>query len=239
MADPMLGIIVAALDVDKDNIVGWNRWYDLQHLAPNVALPGIIAGHRYVATPELHQNRITDREMGSWRGGRSVFLTVYFTSGEPGAVMAEMTRRRDELEAAGRMAGAGRRVVRDGDAGQLIASWSDPSLLLDECDLPHVGHAGIRLTMDRDSTATPHGGQHVIASFRFASLFHSDAYWDLQLLDQRARNVLPEVRQHGRSSNSRLLDAGFDPISPLDYGFADTLRASSLPETIDDQEGPT
>ena len=45
------GIIFASVDCDADAIEGWNRWYDLEHLPPNIALPGIMSGKRYVAPP--------------------------------------------------------------------------------------------------------------------------------------------------------------------------------------------
>ena len=40
------GIIFTALDTDHDNIESWNRWYDLEHLPPNIAMPEIAGGAR-------------------------------------------------------------------------------------------------------------------------------------------------------------------------------------------------
>lgn len=54
MADPAVGLILAAIDTDVDNLEAWNRWYDLEHLAPNIALSGVITGRRYAAPPGLH-----------------------------------------------------------------------------------------------------------------------------------------------------------------------------------------
>ncbi len=45
------GIIFASVDCDADAVEDWNRWYDLEHLPPNIALPGIMSGKRYVAPP--------------------------------------------------------------------------------------------------------------------------------------------------------------------------------------------
>jgi hypothetical protein len=47
------GIIFAVVDTDADAIESWNRWYDVEHLPPNIALPGIMSGRRYVSPPEL------------------------------------------------------------------------------------------------------------------------------------------------------------------------------------------
>ena len=46
MADPAVGLILAAIDTDVDNREAWNRWYDLEHLARNIALSGVITGRR-------------------------------------------------------------------------------------------------------------------------------------------------------------------------------------------------
>ena len=46
------GIIFAGLDCDADAIEDWNRWYDLEHLPPNIALPDVMHGRRYVAPPQ-------------------------------------------------------------------------------------------------------------------------------------------------------------------------------------------
>ncbi|MFN8025661.1 MAG: hypothetical protein U0W40_04670 [Acidimicrobiia bacterium] len=51
------GIIFAALDCDVDSIEEWNRWYDLEHVPPNVSMPGVMLGHRYVAPPGAHDAR--------------------------------------------------------------------------------------------------------------------------------------------------------------------------------------
>ena len=72
MADPTTGFILAALDVDVDNGAAWNRWYDLEHLAPNIALPGISTGRRYVAPPGLHASRRVAAGDPVWGSGRTV-----------------------------------------------------------------------------------------------------------------------------------------------------------------------
>ena len=84
MGEPAVGLILAGLDVDTDNGAAWNRWYDLEHLAPNLALPGIVAGKRYVATPSLHDTRLTAAADPAWGSGRGVYLTWYATSIDPG-----------------------------------------------------------------------------------------------------------------------------------------------------------
>ena len=99
-----------------------------------------------------------------------MYLTWYATTVDPSDAIATMTVRRDELEADGRMDGAGSRIVRTGDALRLVASASDPALRLDNDDLVHVGHRGLRLVLDRDDRPATLG-PHVVASLRFASMF--------------------------------------------------------------------
>ena len=97
------GIIFASVDCDADAVEAWNRWYDLEHLPPNIALPGIMTGKRYVAPPELHDVREPADRLEGFADGRGVHVTVYTLGGDPAQVLADMTTYRDKLEAAGRM----------------------------------------------------------------------------------------------------------------------------------------
>jgi len=144
------GIIFTALDTDHDNIESWNRWYDLEHLPPNIAMPEIAAGCRYVAPPELHDIRLpTTGTYPGFDDGKGVNVTIYLTSVDPGDAIQAMTEFREVLEAGGRMEGAGRRTVRTGDAMDLSWVVGDPALRLDDRDVPHVGHTGIRVVLRR------------------------------------------------------------------------------------------
>lgn len=232
MADPAVGLILAALDVDIDNGAAWNRWYDLEHLAPNIALPGVSTGHRYVATPELHASRLAAADDGVWGGGRSVYLTWYATTVDPSGAISTMTLRRDELEAAGRMEGAGARIVRTGDALRLVSSVSAPALRLDADDLVHVGHRGLRLVLDRAERLASLG-PHVLASLRFASVFQPGLFAELQLLDVPAAAALAALRS-AEGDRTVVVDAGFDRIRPLDYDFLAAIDASDLPRSVAD-----
>lgn len=232
MADRAVGLILAALDVDIDNGAAWNRWYDLEHLAPNIALPGISTGHRYVAPPDLHAHRVVEPGDLVWGGGRSVYLTWYATTVDPSEAIATMTVRRDELEAEGRMDGAGARTVRTGDALQLVSSATDPALRLADDDLVHVGHRGLRLVLDREERPASLG-PHVVASLRAASVFHPGLFAELQLLDVPAADGLAELRAT-EPDRVVVVDAGFDRIRPLEYGFLASIEVSDLPRSIDD-----
>ena len=232
MGERAVGLILAALDVDVDNGARWNRWYDLEHLAPNLALPDVVAGHRYVAPPDLHDSRVAADGDTVWGRGRSVYLTWYATSVDPAAAIATMSTRRDELEAAGRMDGAGARVVRSGDALTLLSTASDADLRLDEHDLVHVGHVGLRLVIDREERVASLG-PGVAASLRFGSAFAPGCFAELQLLTDDPRSVLAALRSRegGRGVE---VDAAFDRIEPLRYPFLAAIENSSLPRRVDD-----
>ena len=231
MADPATGLILAGLDVDVDNGEAWNRWYDLEHLAPNVSLPGIVTGRRYVAPPSLHASRQTAVDDPAWGSGRGVYLTWYATSVDPGEAIATMTTRRDELEAEGRMAGAGARTVRTGDALDLVAASSSPELLLAHDELLHVGHRGLRLILEEAERA-PTCPEPVVASLRFASRFTPGLFVELQLLDRPAAHAVDPLCEADPRPDARLV-AGFEPIVALDYPFLDEILASELPRTIE------
>src|SRR5262249_29634988 len=85
------GIIFASVDCDADAIEDWNRWYDLEHLPPNIALTGITTGRRYVAPPALHEVREPADRLAGFADGRGVHVTVYTLHGDPAQVLADMT----------------------------------------------------------------------------------------------------------------------------------------------------
>ena len=230
MGQATVGLIMAALDVDVDNGAAWNRWYDLEHLAPNLAMPGLVAGHRYVAPPALHRSRRTAARDPAWGAGRGVYLTWYATSVDPEIAITAMSARRDELEAQGRMERAGTRVVRLGDALELVEARADPDLRLETEELIHVGHAGLRLILEMTARA-PSTPLSVIGALRFASRFQPGLFAELQLLDRPAATVIDELQESDPRPGATL-DAGFDPIVPLHHPFLDTIEASDLPRTV-------
>ena len=237
------GIIFTALDTDHDNIERWNRWYDLEHLPPNIAMPEIAGGCRYVAPPELHEIRLpTTGTHPGFDDGRGVNVTIYLTAVDPGDAIAAMTDFREVLEAAGRMDGAGRRAVRTGDAMDLAWAVGDPALRLDDRDVPHLGHTGIRVVLRRGADDTARGvaeaavaveGVHGVMSC--ASRFFPGLSADIYFLSGVTADVTLDVRAaapYGTDADITL-DAPFDGIAPLDYSFADRIRASDLPAVLD------
>lgn len=235
------GIIFTALDTDHDNIESWNRWYDLEHLPPNIAMPEIAAGCRYVAPPELHEIRLPREGVHpGFEDGKGVNVTIYLTAVDPGEAIQAMTEFREVLEAGGRMEGAGRRTVRTGDAMDLDWVVSDPALRLDDRDVAHLGHTGIRVVLRRggDGRGPAEAAvatEHVHGVLSFASRFFPGLVLDLYYLGgptATTTTALREAAPYGDDVDI-VLDAPFDGITPLDYSFADRIRASDLPAVLD------
>jgi hypothetical protein len=236
------GIIFASVDCDADAVEDWNRWYDLEHLPPNIALPGIMSGRRYVAPPALHDVREPANRLDGFADGRGVHVTVYTLGGDPAQVLADMTTYRDKLEAAGRMFAPEKKIVRAGDAMRWTWGVADPVLKADPADVPHIQHTAVRAVLRRGgddeardsvaSAAVGVEGVHAVLGHR--SINDDGLDLDLYLLEGDAAAVTTAVRAaapYGADTDV-LLDAPFDVIVPFDYSFAHAIRASSLPQTI-------
>ncbi|MEM7142768.1 MAG: hypothetical protein AAF548_17225 [Actinomycetota bacterium] len=235
------GIIFTALDTDHDNIESWNRWYDLEHLPPNIAMPEIAGGCRYVAPPELHEIRLpASGTHGGFEDGKGVNVTIYLTAVDPGDAIQAMTEFREVLDAGGRMEGAGRRTVRTGDAMDLAWVVSDPALRLDDRDVPHLGHTGVRVVLRRGGdgrgpAAAALAVDGVYGVMSFTSRFFPGLELDLYYLSAPTAATTLALREAAPYADDAeiTLDAPFDGITPLDYSFADRIRASDLPAVLD------
>ena len=235
------GIIFASVDCDADAIEAWNRWYDLEHLPPNIALPGIMSGKRYVAPPALHEVREPATRLDGFADGRGVHVTVYTLHGDPAQVLADMTTYRDKLEAADRMFAPEKKIVRAGDAMTWTWGVADPALKADPDDVPHIQHTSIRAVLRRGDDAARDtvapvavavNGVHAVLGHR--SITDDGLDLDLYLLEGDPVAVTRAARAaapYGAGTDV-VLDAPFRLIVPFDYGFADEIRASSLPQTI-------
>ena len=237
------GIIFACVDCDAEAVEDWNRWYDLEHLPPNIALAGIMSGRRYAAPPALHEVREPAKRLEGFADGRGVHVTVYTLHGDPAQVIADMTSTRDVLEDAGRMFAPEKKVVRAGDAMTLSWGVADPALRADPIDMPHMQHTAIRVVMRRGGDAAARDevaaaavgvdGVHAVLGHR--SISDPSLDLDLYLLEGDPAAVTRAARAAAPYGDDTevLLDAPFEVIVPFAYGFADEIRASSLPQKID------
>lgn len=216
------GIIFAVIDTPPTNVAAWNRWYDLEHLPPNVALDGIMSGRRYAAPPALQAARRPRPPMVGFADGQGMFLTIYTLCGDPVSVIGEMTTYRDRLVAEGRMDGAGDRTVRMGDAMTLTSAVGAPELRAEPGEVLFLAHSGVRTVLRRGDgvdteAAVATAGVHGVASFRSALVdgVHCDLYLlegDPIALTERCRGAAPYP-----DTTEVLVDAPWEAIVPFDY----------------------
>ncbi len=238
------GIIFAGLDCDADAIEVWNRWYDLEHLPPNIALPDVMHGRRYVAPPS-HQALRPEGCDAAFADGRSAFLTVYWLCGDVDGVMAAMTDYREVLVDADRMFPDEKKAVRLGDALALDWAVADPALKADPSDIPHVSHTDLHVVLRRGlddqawhrdtyaPAAVAVDGVHAVVSF--VSRFTPDTAIDLHMIEGDPNVVVSALRAAAptRPESTEVgLDGPFRLIEPLRYGWAEQIRSSWMPKTV-------
>jgi len=239
------GMICAILDCDLDSVEEFNRWYDLEHLPPNISMQGVMIGRRYVATPALHALRIT-APTSPLAGGRGTFVTAYTLCEPPADTVARMAELREVLYADNRMRfPADKKVVRDGGALRLVTAVPTPDLPIVDIDVPFLGHTGI-VMVRRSGTAEVARWYREDWATRVAGLDGVHGVMNLAFVgseNEELSIVLVEgdVGAHTQAIRSAaphhpevslIVDAPFEAIAPLDYPWVQEIVASDLPRTI-------
>lgn len=239
------GIIFAGLDCDADALEAWNRWYDLEHVPPNVAMPGVMLGRRYVAPPALHALRRAPAD-SVFAAGRGTFLTIYTLCAKPADVFASMTTLRDKLYAENRMNfPPEKKAVREGDVFERTAACSARAIALPPEEVPFVGHDGILIVQRRGAEAVRAwyreewmrravevAGVHGVLSL--TSLLREGLDLDIVFCEGELASVTHRIRESiaHHAEAQILLDAPFERIQPLHYPWVETIRASDLPRSV-------
>jgi hypothetical protein len=239
------GIICAVLDCDADSIEQWNRWYDLEHVPPNVSMPGVMLGRRYAAPPELHEIRVADPSCG-FGNQHGTFVTIYTLCEPPLDTVARMSTLREKLYAENRMNfPPEKKVVRDGGALVLVSALSSRELNLPVEDVPFLGHTAILLVQRRGSDAVADwyhtewaakvvgvDGVHGVMSLRYEGKTGEEL--DVVFMEGDAEALTKAVRTAAphHADATIVADAPFLLIDPMRYPWADEIRASKLPKTI-------
>ncbi|MGE0878327.1 MAG: hypothetical protein AB7L13_14685 [Acidimicrobiia bacterium] len=239
------GMIFATLDVDLDAIEAWNRWYDLEHTPPNLWLPGVMLSRRYVAPPELHEIREVAPDHGMANQHVS-FVTIYTLCEDPIQTVTGMSTLRDKLYAQERMNfPPDKKIVRPaGGAMTFISGVSSPDIRLPSDEIPFVGHTAM-LSIHRRSTPDvaewyrTEWAQKVVTLdgvYGVGSFKHMAEGEELDLVyfegDPVAQTKAIRATAPHHPDAAVLADAPFLLINYLDYPWADRMRASSLPQTI-------
>jgi hypothetical protein len=235
------GVIFAALDCDADAIERWNRWYDLEHTPPNLALDGVMLSRRYAAPPELHAARVT-ADGSPFASGRSTFLTTYVLTGDPAIAFDAMSTTLPKLYEAGRMMfPADKKIVRDGDVFAARDAAGDPVTALPGDEVAFVGHTGV-IVVQRKGDADLYRARNeklvavtgVRGVWTLESLNRPGLFLDLVFIEGDAAAVCRAARDAAPhpSGGELLVDAPYLLINPLQYPWAEAIRASDLPTTI-------
>jgi hypothetical protein len=238
------GIIFAALDCDADAIEDWNRWYDLDHTPANVVLPGVQLSRRYVATPELHDQRVT-QSGSAFDRGRSTFLTIYTLCEDPKATFTTMTQVREKLLAADRMFADDKKAVRDGDVYDISYALASPDLDVTADEIPFLCHNAVEVIFRRSSEDVRRWYQDefaprsvaaagVLGLVSFGSINRPGLDVDVVLLEGDPAQATAARRKavaHHPDAEV-VVDGAFLLMEPLHYPWAQAIRDSSLPATV-------
>lgn len=239
------GIILAALDCDLDSIEDWNRWYDLEHTPPNVALAGVVLSRRYVAPPELHKIRwaLPGHAMAD---KRTSFITIYTLCGPPAETVAAMAVMREKLYADGRMNfPPEKKAVRAaGGAMSYVAGRSTTDRPLEREEVPFVGHTAILIVMRKGAPAVSAWyedewskavvavpGVHGVATYQADG---RDDQVDIVYLEGDPSAVTAAIRAAAPHHVEATIfaEAPFITIQNFEYPWAERMRASDLPRTV-------
>ena len=235
------GVIFAALDCDADAIERWNRWYDLEHTPPNVALEGVMLSRRYVSPPDLHAVRLVGPE-SPFAGGRATFLTTYVLTGDPAVGFEAMSVTLPKLYEAGRMTfPADKKVVRDGDVFASRSAAGDPATALPPAEVAFVGHTGVIVILRRGAEEAYRARADKLAAlddvrgvWTLESVNRPGLALDLVFIEGEPAAVAVAARQAAPHPDGAevVVDAPFLLINPLAYPWAEAIRNSDLPATI-------
>ena len=229
------GIIFAALDCDADAIETWNRWYDLEHTPMNVCLDGVMLSRRYVAPPELHAARITS-DGSPFADGRATFLTTYVLGGDPQIAFDAMSVELPKLYDDGRMTfPAAKKVVREGDVFAASSGRGRASLQLRPHEVPFVGHVGVIVVQRRgadDRAAAVADLDGVTGVWSLESRNRPGLFLDMIYVDGDPAACAVAIREAVPHTADVVVDAPYLLINPLSYPWADAIRSSGLPQTV-------
>jgi hypothetical protein len=253
-------IIFAGLDCNADAIEAWNRWYDLDHTPPNLAVEGVQMSRRYVALPHLHESRIATAAAPAYQDGRTTFVTIYTLCGDPAVGIRGMTDLVRDLVAIGRFSvtqDEKPEVVRDMHFLGIESALGDPAFQYAATEVPYLGHTAINVIQRHGTDEAKEWYRSDFAprvvevdgvlgivqlssltgeAFQreFPSFAGTSIELDLLFLEGDTADVTERRRRavpHHEGAGI-LVDAAFEIITPLRYPFAATIRESSLPKTV-------
>jgi hypothetical protein len=146
VAVKVVGANFILIDCDPSYAAHWNRWYDMDHLAEFLGLPGVVAARRYVASPELHDTRVGAVAEGLGHGQAAYCTIVLVGPDGDGAAAgrAGMAATHNRLmDVAGRMPDWDRISPRYIEGFDLAALAAPASVPVSPDALLHLAHRGV------------------------------------------------------------------------------------------------
>jgi hypothetical protein len=241
------GILFAMIDIDPEDTEGYNRWYDLDHLAEHVSKPDVLAAKRYVAPRDLRE--LADGG-GSFTGGHPPYVTVYYLGIDDFAseeAWALWTTKDRGIIKSGRFWRSGKVVLTL--RWRLGETFTRPPVLVSDEAVPYVAHRGILVALGRAPSAEERGDAlrwwretHLVdllaveginAAMRFDPVEdeEQDMLLHLLLLEDDPAAVMPRVRgalRYGEAVGRYPAHGGvyesiaflpYRVIVPLEYDF--------------------
>jgi hypothetical protein len=236
----VFGLTLILIDCDDDYAAHWNRWYDLDHIPEFLALPGVVAARRYLASSELLAARPPSAIAGLGPGlARYCTLVMVGPDAAAAAIgregMAAVHNRLIDVE--GRMPDWSRITPRYIDGFDLVAATAGSGMPVSVDALAHLAHRGVLIELRSDNVADRASGQSGVLAhleFRISALPGVDAPWDEEPANASARPDRLDLylldrdpAEIARSSTARFISAPdasvvfqglFRTIDALQYG---------------------
>lgn len=241
------GILLAMLDIPREETEEYNRWYDLDHVPEHVSKPDVLMNKRYVAPRDLQDLGGGGSDL---TGGHPPYLSMYYLGGPDfaGAEAVEgwITKDRGIIKA-GRFWRSGRvPFVRRWRLGE---TFTRASVLVSDEAVPYIAHRGVVVALGRAPSADQRddavrwwrethlvdllGVEGVLAAMRFESVeaHEEDLLLHILLLEddpavvmQRFERTLRYIGPLGRypAHGGVYESAAFLPyrlVVPLEYDF--------------------
>ncbi len=141
----MKGISVGFTDCDADADRDFNRWYDLDHVPENIALPEIVTARRYVATDDLLAARdsVTIPELAD---GAGRYIACYLMGVDDFALVEKkMKDLFDDLWKVRRIFKRAR--VKYSDKFRLVHALAGKDVDVGPEAVPYLGHSYMNLAL--------------------------------------------------------------------------------------------
>ncbi len=231
------------VEVHQKDLVDFNTWYDFDHVPEWVSQQHVIAGRRYVATPECKALRAPSQIPELPNAGAS-YLTTYLLHTDDLAVASANSRAKtEEIKKRKGLFRSGK-VVRS-SMFRMQTALARKGIPVSAAAIPFLGHRGVyaALTHVADPAARPQvdrwfaethasdlfGIPGFAAAMRLAQVDAPGYYMNLYLLDRDPVATLQDFRKQSAAwpgggrfpggASTTLFSSPYELIAPGRYDF--------------------